>query len=77
MLRKLGLDIQSQTKVSVRKLKNPKWPPGGHFESNIAEKQWASVHIHIQGAHEIHNWNSEGNSSYGPETMLPVESGHR
>ena len=32
-------DIQSQTKVRVRKPKNPIWPPGGHFESGVAENQ--------------------------------------
>ena len=36
---KFGVDIQSQTKVRVRKPKNPIWPPGGHFERDIAENQ--------------------------------------
>ena len=37
---KFGVDIQSQiTKVRVRKLTNPIWLPGGHFEINIAENQ--------------------------------------
>ena len=36
---KFGVDIQSQTKVRVRKPKNPIWPPGGHFESDLAENQ--------------------------------------
>ena len=36
---KFGVDIQSQTKVRVRKPKNPIWPPGGHFESDPAENQ--------------------------------------
>ena len=36
---KFGVDIQSQTKVRVRKPKSPIWPPGGHFESNVAENQ--------------------------------------
>ena len=40
-LLKLGVDIQSQTEVRVRKPKNPIWPPGGHFETDVAEKQWA------------------------------------
>ena len=35
---KFGVDIQSQTKV-VWKPKNPIWPPGGHFESDVAENQ--------------------------------------
>ena len=36
---KFGVDIQSQTKVRVRKLKNPIWPPGGHVASDITENQ--------------------------------------
>ena len=36
---KFGVDIQSQTKVRVRKQKNPIWPPGGHFESDVPENQ--------------------------------------
>ena len=36
---KFEVDIQSQTKVRVRKQKNPIWPPGGHFESDVAENQ--------------------------------------
>ena len=39
VLLKFGLDIQSQTEVRVRKPKNPRWLPGGHFESDIAENQ--------------------------------------
>ena len=39
MSHKFGVDIQTQTKVRVRKPKNPIWPPGGHFEINIAENQ--------------------------------------
>ena len=39
VLLKFGLDIKSQTEVRVRKPKNPRWPPGGHFESDIAENQ--------------------------------------
>ena len=34
LLLKFGLDIQR-----VRKLKNPIWPPGGHFESDLSENQ--------------------------------------
>ena len=37
MLLKFGVDIQSQTKVRIWKPKNLIWPPGGHFESDIAE----------------------------------------
>ena len=36
---KFGVDIQTQTKVRVWKPKNPIWPPGGHFESDLAENQ--------------------------------------
>ena len=36
---KFEVDIQSQSKVRVRKPKNPIWPPGGHFESDVAENQ--------------------------------------
>ena len=36
---KSGVDIQSQTKVRVWKPKNSIWPPGGHFESDVAENQ--------------------------------------
>ena len=35
----IAVDIQSQSKVRVRKPKNPIWPPGGHFESDIAENE--------------------------------------
>ena len=43
---KFGVDIQSQTKVRVRKPKNPIWLPGGHFESDVAENQQASTRIY-------------------------------
>ena len=36
---KFKVDIQSQSKVRVRKPKNPIWPPGGHFERDVAENQ--------------------------------------
>ena len=39
VLLKFGVDNQSQTKVRVWKPKNPIWPPGGHFESDVAENQ--------------------------------------
>ena len=50
---KFEVDIQSQSKVRVRKPKNPIWPPGGHFESDIAENQQASAYGHHQHAYEI------------------------
>ena len=37
VLLKFGLYIQSQTEVRVRKLKNPLWSPGGHFD------RWKSI----------------------------------
>ena len=48
VLLKFEVDIESQTKVRVRKPKNPIWPPGGHFEShremvNIDEMQFGFV----------------------------------
>ena len=39
VLLKFGVDIQGQSKVRVWKPKNPIWPPGGHFESDVAENQ--------------------------------------
>ena len=50
---KFGVDIQSQTKVRVWKPKNPIWPPGGHFESDVAENQYASAYDHHQYAYEV------------------------
>ena len=46
-----GADIQSQTKVRVRKPKI--LTPDGHFESGITENQWASVRSQKQHEHEI------------------------
>ena len=37
VLLKFGIDIQSQAKFTVRKPKNPIWPPGSHFDSGVAE----------------------------------------
>ena len=37
VLLKVGVDIESQTKVTVWKPKNPIWPPGGYFESDVAK----------------------------------------
>ena len=36
---KFEVDNQSQSKVRVWKPKNPIWPPGGHFEGDVAENQ--------------------------------------
>ena len=58
LLLKLGVDTQSQTEVRVRKPKNPIWPPGGHFETDVAEKQWAflpmaTINMHMKFEVEI------------------------
>ena len=53
VLLKFGVDIQSQTKVTVWKPKNPIWPPGGHYESDVAENQQASAYDHHQHAYEV------------------------
>ena len=49
---KFGVDIQSQTKVRVRKQKNPRWPPGGNFESDFAENQrplpMTTINMHMK-----------------------------
>ena len=74
---KLGVDIHSQTNIRVWKPKIPIWPPGGHFESDIAENQWASAYDHHQHAYAIWNWNSKANLTYAPETMPPIESRNR
>ena len=68
-----GVDIQSQTKVRVQKPKNPIWPPGGHFESDVAESQLASAYDHDQHAYEVWNWNSKANLIYAPETMSSTD----
>ena len=75
VLLKFEVDIESQTKVRVRKPKNPIWPPGGHFESHIAENQKASGYGHHQHAYEIWNWNSKANLTYAPETMPSTDRG--
>ena len=74
---KFGVDIQSQTKVRVWKPKNPIWPPGGHFESDLAENQLAFANDHHQHAYEVWNWNSKANLTYIPETLSPIESRNR
>ena len=38
-LESLKFEFDVQAEVRVQKLKSPIWPPGGHFESDIAEKQ--------------------------------------
>ena len=72
---KFGLDIQSQTKIRVRKPKNPIWLPGRHFESDIIENIKDSDHDHKEWTYEIWNWNSKANffSSYAPETMSSTD----
>ena len=70
---KFEVDIQSQSKVGVWKPKNPIWPPGGHFETDVAENQKATAYGHHQHAYEIWNWNSKANLTYAPETMLSTD----
>ena len=70
---KFGVDIHSQTKVRVRKPKNPIWPPVGHFESDVAKNQQAPAYDHHQHAYEIWNWNSKANLTYAPETMSSTD----
>ena len=70
---KFEVDIQSHSKVRVRKPKNPIWPPGGHFESHIAENQYDSAYSHHQHAYEIWNWNFKANFTYAPETMSSTD----
>ena len=43
---KFEVDIQSQSKLESGNQKNPIWPPGGHFEINIAENQYTPTHKH-------------------------------
>ena len=50
---KFGVDIQRQTKVRVRKPKNPIWLPVGHFESDVAENEQAPAFDHHKHAYEI------------------------
>ena len=71
---KFGVDIQSQTKVRVWKPKNPIWPPGSHFESDVAENPQASGYDNHQHAYEFWNWNSKANLTYTLETTSPTES---
>ena len=77
VLLKFGVDIQSQTKVTVRKPKIPKWLPGFHSQSDVAENQWASGYGHNQQAHEIGKWNSKANLTYAPETMSSTHTDGR
>ena len=53
---KFRVDVESQSKVRVRKSKNPIWPPGGHFESHVTENQQASSHIHKFCGTEVWSW---------------------
>ena len=39
VLLNFGVDIQSQTTGRAWKAKNPKWPPGGHFGSDVSENK--------------------------------------
>ena len=74
---KFGVDIQSQSKITVWKPKNPIWPPVSHFESDVAENHYTPAYDHHQHAYDIWNWNSKANLTYAPETMPPTESRNR
>ena len=52
------LDLHSGNHVTyrVQKPKNLIWPPGGHFENDVAENQKAPTHIHEYCAPEV--WSS-------------------
>ena len=67
---KFEVDIQSQSKVRVRKPKNLIWPPGGHFESD----RWKSIGFCLWPPSIcIWNWNSKANLTYAPETMSSTD----
>ena len=66
---KFTVDIQSQSKVRVRKPKNPICPPGGHFEGDVTETSIG----HHQHAYEIWNLNCKGNLTYALETMSSTD----
>ena len=46
LLLKFGTEVQSHTKFRVQKPKYPIWPPGSHFESDIAENSQAFTHTY-------------------------------
>ena len=50
---KFEVDIRSQSKVKVWEPKIPIWPPGGHFENDVAENQKASAYGYYQHAYEV------------------------
>ena len=64
-------------KARVQKPKNTIWPPGSHFESDIAENRQASVNSHKRYAHKIWNWYSKANLNYAAKIMPPTESRDR
>ena len=66
VLLNFGVDIRSQTKGRVREPKNPKWPPGSHFGSDITENLLASYNQHV---YEIWSWNFTANLTYAAETV--------
>ena len=66
-------DIQSQTIGRARKPKNPRWPSGGHFGSDVTEN-WIGFCLWLQQyVYEIWNWNSKANLTYAPETMSSTD----
>ena len=75
------MEISIQTQVTLQKPcrlqrpnnENPIWPPGRHFECDIAENHYASARSHKQYAYKILNWNSKANMSYALETMSSAD----
>ena len=60
-----SMDLIFKAKLKLlQKLKNPIWPPGSHFENDIAENHYASAYSHKWHAHEIWNWNSKANLNW-------------
>ena len=51
--RKLDLHSGNRVTYRVQKPKNLIWPPGGHFDKNVAKNQQASTHIHMYCAAEV------------------------
>ena len=58
LLLKFGLGY---SKLESGNWKNPIWPPGGYFESDIAENQQASFYTHKSFVTEVWIWYSKPN----------------
>ena len=64
------LDLHSGNHVTyrVQKPKSLIWPPGGHFENDVAENQKAPTHIHEYCAPVVWSWYSKPKQSWSLET---------